>query len=119
MDINELIYNTLTSLNILVYFEEGNFSTIPDEYIEFNRIYGDERNYADGKAVHNYHLYRVNYYGTNKARRETVMRNIKTKMKEAGFFLQTDNEPIPREENATHWGAYSEFAFWEVINENE
>lgn len=116
MDINELIYDTLTPLNIPVDFEEGDYTSIPDEYVVFNRIYGDERNFVDGQALYNYHLYRINYFGTDKEKREIAMHDIKAKMKEAGFFLQTDSEPIPREKHATHWGAFSEFTYWESLD---
>lgn len=116
MDINLLIENTLSPL-CPAYFEEPTFEQEPTEYIVFNRIYGGERNFANGKPIHNYHLYRVNYYGTKQLRQQR-MTQIKSAMKSAGFFIQEDNIPIPREANAKYWGAYSEFAYWEgVTNE--
>ncbi len=114
MNVNQLIDDTLKSLDCPIYFEEANFVNVPTEHIVFSRIYGAERNFAGGNPIHNYHLYRVSFFGT-KARRQAVMPLIKSKMKSAGFFVQTDNEPIPREANATLWGAFSEFSYWEVI----
>lgn len=113
MDINLLIESSLSPL-CPVYFEETTFKDEPAEYILFMRIYGDERNFTNGNPIHNYHLYRVNYFGTKRLR-QSRMKSIKTAMKAAGFYLQEDNIPIPREANAKCWGAYSEFAYWEEI----
>lgn len=113
MDINLLIENALKSI-CPVYFEEATFKPGQSEYIVFHRIYGDERNFASGKPIHNYHLYRINYYSKNPFRQQR-MNQIKASMKGVGFFMQEDNIPIPREANAEYWGAYSEFTYWEVI----
>lgn len=113
-DINELIYNELNSICRTCY-EEISDKQIPEEYIVFDRIHGYELEYADNVAATNYHAYRVNFYCTTKRRREEVMRTIKQKMKNAGFKILEDNIPIPRETGASKYGAYSEFAYYEVI----
>ena len=84
MDINSLIENTLLPI-CSVYHEEATFTQRPTEHIVFQRIYGGERNFSNGKPIHNYHLYRVNYYGT-KQLRQSRMNQIKSAMKVAGFF---------------------------------
>ena len=110
MDVNELIYNTLSPL-VPVAFEEMQ-DEHPNEFIVFDRIYGDERDFSDDAAATQYYLYRVNHYGISLKQRETRMEEIKGLMKAAGFLLQTHNIPIPRESGAKYFGAYSEFARW-------
>lgn len=118
MDLNILIHNVLSPL-VRTFYEEAEFadSNLPDEYIVYKRIYGSPRNFADGEPLHNYHFYRINYYGKDKEKRQIIMSSIKSSMKDVGFHLQTDNTPIPREVNAEYWGAYSEFSYWEVISD--
>lgn len=117
IDVNALVYTTLTAMTLTPAIPVGyeDIEGLPTEYIVFDRIYGDERNHSDNKAIHEYHLYRVNYYGKNKARRQTAMSAIKTAMKSAGFYLQTGNINIPREDEAEYYGAYSEFSYLAVI----
>lgn len=118
MDVNVLIHQTLTGIitpTVPAYYEDPELSILPSEYIVYRRIYGDERGFAGNEAKQKYHVYRISYYGTSKARRETVMEAINSVMKAAGFYLQEDNIPIPREAGAKYWGAYSEFTYWDVV----
>lgn len=117
MDINELIDTTLAPLCAYYYERPETPDELPGEYIVYHRIYGNERNFADGKPVFGYHLYRINYYTADKTKITAMMSNIKNAMKSAGFYLQSDNITIPREANAEFYGAYSEFAFWEVLSD--
>jgi len=118
IDVNALAYATLNGMPLApavpVFFEEAD--GLPDEYIVFDRIYGDDRNHADNKPLHEYVLMRVDYYGKNKARRQVAMTAIKAAMTAAGFFTQAHNINIPREAGAAYWGAYSEFSYWAVIS---
>lgn len=113
MDINELIYNTLLPLGVPVVLEECQIVPLPDEFIVIERMYGDERWYADNVSGCDYHVYRINYYGTSKAKRQQMMDKIKDAMKAAGFYLQEHNGAITRDANAKYWGAYSIFNYWE------
>lgn len=113
-DINELVYNALRNI-CRTCFEEISDNPIPDEYIVFDRLHGYEFMHADNEATLNYHSYRVYFYCLTKRRREEVMRTIKQNMKDAGFKVLSDNIPVPRETGAKKYGAYSEFAYYEVL----
>lgn len=115
MDINELIYTTLTPLDVPLFYEQSDESELLDEFIVYQRITGRGRNFADNKPLYKYHYYRVNCYTKNKLRRQQIIDSINSAMIDANFYPQNDNTPIPREAQAEYWGCFSEFTYWEAV----
>lgn len=115
LPVERIIQKALSPICKVALEELPKSNPLPDEFIVVDRIDGNEDSFADDKAQQNYHLYRINYYGKSKLRRQEVMGMIKAQMKSVGFYLKTDNKTIPRENGATYYGAYSDFAYWGAV----
>lgn len=118
--VDSLLSNILTPLNIEFAAEEfiSTGEELPQQYVTHQKIDGYGREFADNSAIETMHYIRVNYYTQDPTKKAEIMELIKTAMMNGGFYYPTnDNIPIPRDVDATYWGAYSDFFYMQGAGE--
>jgi hypothetical protein len=107
----EVTYDILEAefgLKIPVYVEENNTDENPLTYIVFKNTLNLPFGYSDGGAKMEKRFFRINAYSADRLDVFAVLKRANSTLVGNGYFIQERNMPIPRDNKAPMWGAYSE-----------